>query len=198
MADKLVNGVDVGALGEAIHTFRSDPPLGRFQFRATNTWQTGGYSQTTISGFYGAGEEHSSEQRPFRLSADEPALLLGEDRGPNPVEHLLNALAACVTSAMVYHSAARGLRLSRVQSTLEGELDIRGFMGITDEVRRGYQNIRISFQVEGDGTPEQLKQLCEYSPVLDVVRHGTQVAIEVEKVGASAAASAESGAAAQP
>jgi uncharacterized OsmC-like protein len=180
---KTVNGVSIPDLGKAIHAFRHDPGLGRFQFRATNRWIDGGHSETTIAGFYGAGEEHTSGARPFKLEAGEPDVLLGQDEGPNPVEHLLNALAACVTTSLVYHAAARGIALQEVESRLEGDIDIRGFLGLTDEVRRGYQNIRITFRVKGDGTREQLEELCRFSPVLDVVTHGTPVAIEVQKVG---------------
>ncbi|MBI5545575.1 MAG: OsmC family protein [Deltaproteobacteria bacterium] len=180
--EKTVNGVNVTDLGQAIHDFRHDPALGRFQFRATNQWIKGGHNRTTIADFYGAGAEHSSDQRPFQLEADEPAVLLGKDYAPNPVEHLINALAGCMTSAMVYHAAARGIRLESVESELKGEIDVRGFLGIAPEVRKGYQRIDVTFRVQGDGTPEQLAELCRFSPVLDVVSNGTVVNIDVQKV----------------
>ncbi len=179
-----VNGVDVQKLRETIEQVRRDPSLARFRFRATNAWDTGGHNQTTIEGFWGTNQELTSPTRPFRLEADEPEVLLGQDRGPNPVEHLLNALAACMTTAMAYHAAARGLRLHRIESKLEGELDLRGLLGVSDEVRKGYRRIDVTFRVEGDGTPEQLAELTRFSPVLDVVSNGTEVNVSVEKIGA--------------
>jgi len=184
MADsKIVNGIDVQELGKAVQGFQTDPSLARFRFRATNAWDSGGHNETTIEGFYGTNQELTSPTRPFRLEADEPEVLLGKDRAPNPVEHLLSALAACMTSSMAFHAAARGLRLKKIESELKGEIDLRGFLGIADEVRKGYQSIDVTFRVEGDGTPEQLEELCRFSPVLDVVAHGTTVHLAVEKLG---------------
>lgn len=182
-----VNGVDVVALGGIVEKLRTEPPLARFQFRVTNRWDEGGHSVSTIDGFYGAGAEQTSERRPFELDADEPPVLLGEDRGPNAVEHLLNALAACLTGSLAYQAAARGIHLDRVESELRGEIDLRGFLGISDQVRKGFQHIEASFRIAGDATPEQLEELLRFSPVLDVVSNGTDVSLRVEKMEAAEA-----------
>lgn len=184
---EIINGVDVQGLGDIIEKLRADPSLARFRFRVTNRWGEGGHSQTTIDGYYGAGAEQTSEQRPFELEADEPVILLGEDRAPNAVEHLLNALATCLTGALAYHAAARGLRLDRVESRLSGEIDLRGFLGISDEIRKGYQHIEASFRVAGEGTEEEWEECLRFSPVLDVVSHGTDVSLHVEKLAAAEA-----------
>lgn len=194
-----VNGVDVHGLGDIIEKVRADPSLARFRFCVSNRWDEGGHSETTIDGFYGANAEQTSDHRPFTLEADEPPVLLGEDRAPNAVEHLLNALATCLTGALAYHAAARGIRLDRVESRLRGEIDLRGFLGISDQVRKGFQHIEASFRVTGDGTEEQLEECLRFSPVLDVVTHGTDVALHVEKLeSAEAPASQPEGAQPSP
>lgn len=174
---EIVNGVDVGELRDKVRQMRETPDQAEFSFRVRNQWVNGGHNRTTVCDFYGAGDVHPHE-RPFEIEADEPPLLLGEDRGANPVEHLLNALAGCLTSSLVYHAAIRGIRIEAVESTVEGDLDIRGFMGITPEVRKGYRNIRVTFRVQSDAPKEQLDALCRFSPVFDVVSNGTQVCIE--------------------
>lgn len=180
-----VNGVDVQGLGDIIDKIRADPSLAQFRFRVSNRWDEGGHSETTIDGFYGACTEQTTDNRPFKLEADEPPVLLGQDRAPNAVEHLLNALATCLTGALAYHAAARGIHLDRIESHLRGEIDLRGFLGISDEVRKGYQHIEVSFRVAGDGTEEQLEECLRFSPVFDVVSHGTDVSLRVEKMEAA-------------
>lgn len=182
MAEEIINGIEVRQLGRFIHRLRRGPELGRFQFRVRNRWlERGGHSQSTVRGFYGAGEEQNG--RRFRMEADEPKLLLGEDAGPNPVEYLLGALASCLTGALVYHAAARGIRIESCECELTGELDARGFLGIAPEVRKGYQSIEVRFKVKSDGTREQLEECARFSPVLDVVMHGTEVELDIENIG---------------
>jgi uncharacterized OsmC-like protein len=175
---KTVNGIDTVALADAIGKFRHDEALGPFQFRARTRWVEGGANETTIDGFYGAGRENDG--RRFTVRADEPPLLLGKDGAPNPVEHLLHALGACMTSSMVYHAAARGIRIEGCTCEISGDLDVRGFLGISGDVRKGFSRIAVRFVVQSDATSEELEQLARYSPVLDVVTHGTDVAISIE------------------
>jgi uncharacterized OsmC-like protein len=178
-----LNGVDIDALKGTLEDCKRDPALARFEFRVRNRWAGGGANQSTVDGFFGAGEERTSSSRPFQLSSDEPEVLLGNDRAAGPVEHLLHALAACLTTSMVYHATARGMRLEVVESELQGELDLRGFLGLGgDGIRPGYRSVSVRFRVRGDGTPEQLRSLCEFSPVFDVVAHGTAVQVEIDKV----------------
>ena len=189
---KIINGVDVPALGKVIHECRHDPELAAFRFRCSTEWmKDAGHSRTTITEFYGMKQENDG--RRHRLEADEPDILLGKDQGPNPVEHLINALGSCMMGAMAYHAAARGIRLEECRCELEGEIDLRGFLGISEEVRRGYRNIRATFHVKGDGAPKDLEECARFSPVLDVVMHGTNVDLRVQKVEeASRRAPAES------
>lgn len=195
MPAKMVNGIDVHALGEAIHEFRHSPALAAFRFRAHNEWLgEGGHSRTTISEFYGAGQPQMSESRPFHIEADEPPVLLGRDQGPNPVEVLISALAACLTGAMAYHAAARGHEIRSLHSEIEGEIDLRGFLGIAPEVRRGYQRIRVTFTADSDADASVLEECARFSPVLDVVMNGTVVDLQVKKAQAGRRAKAGQGA----
>ena len=176
-----VNGVDVAAVRNTVSAIEEKPDLAKSKFRAHNQWISGGHNRSTINAFYGAGQENY-RSKPFVLDADEPPLLAGEDRGANPVEHLLNALAACVTTTMVYHAAIRGINVEEVESKLEGDIDLRGFLGLSDEVRKGYEEIRVEFKVKTDAeNVDRLKAFSKLSPVYDVVSKGTRVKVKIEK-----------------
>ena len=174
------NGIDMDALWRTINAVKDEPAFGKSKFRIHNKWLKGGYNETTVSDFYGAGQENPHKQT-FVLDADEPEVLAGEDHAANPAEQLLHALAACLTTSMVYHAATRGIEIEELESRLEGDLDLQGFMGLSPDVRKGYQNIRITFRVKTDSeNVEKLRELAEFSPVLDVVSRGTSVDIKVE------------------
>jgi uncharacterized OsmC-like protein len=176
-----LNGVDVEAVEGTVNAIKEKPELAKFNFRATNNWINGGHNRSTINKYYGALEDHS-RSTPFVLDADEPPILAGEDLGANPVEHLLNALAACLTTTLVYHAALRGIHLEEVESELEGDIDLRGFLGLSNEVRRGYKNIRVKFKVKTDvENLEKLKALSKLSPVFDVTSNGTNVDVQIER-----------------
>ena len=183
IADK-ANGVDLQRLGETIEAVKAQPDVAKFKFRATNEWIDGGHNRSSIRGFYGAGQEDTSRKVQFTYDADEPDVLLGKDNGANPVEYLLHALAACMTTSMVYHAAARGITIESVESMLEGDLDLRGFLGLDENVRPGYENIRAVFEVKADATAEQLEELFKFSPVCDSVCHPVSVDAKIEKAGA--------------
>jgi uncharacterized OsmC-like protein len=176
----MVNGVDVARLGQTVEAVQREPSLAACQFRAVNRWVGGGHNRSTIQGFYGAGEEDRTRAAAFVLDADEPPLLLGKDQGANPVEFVLHALAACLTTSMVYHAAARGIRIDSVESRLDGDLDLRGFLGVSDNVRRGYQQIRVKFQVASDAAADELQHLTTYSPVFDIVSNPVPVSVSIE------------------
>ena len=180
-----VNGVDVGKLFETIDAIKKTPNLADFKFRLSNRWITCGHTRSTIKNFYGAGQEDTTRKEPFILDADEPAILLGTDKGPNPVEYLLQALVACVTSALVFHAAARGIKIEELESRAEGDIDLHGFLGLDENARRGYKNIRIKFKIKADVPDEQLEELCRlgptYSPVFDTVTRGTNVEVGLDK-----------------
>ncbi|WP_447977496.1 OsmC family protein [Candidatus Nitrospira bockiana] len=176
-----VNGVSVDRMTETIQAVSGTPSLGAFRFRLENRWVDGSRNRSTISGFAGAGQE-VTHPHAFRLEADEPEILLGQDSSPNPAEYVLHALASCLTTSLVYHAAARGIRVEAVESRLEGELDLRGFLGLAEDVRRGYQRIRVEFRVKSDAPAEALKDLCTFSPVFDIVSNPVPVSVIVENL----------------
>lgn len=181
---KGVNGVDIDKLFETINAVKDAPVIAKFKFRANNKWIKGGYNRTTIKNFYGTQKDHIHD-KPFELDADEPPLLLGEDNGPNPVEYALTALAACVTTSIVYHAAAKGIKLNSVESRLEGDIDLRGFLGLSEDVPRGYKEIRMYFKIDADVPDEKLQELVQlgptYSPVFDTITRAVPVSVQLEK-----------------
>jgi len=180
--DKRLNGVDLEILQGTVQAIAADPELGKCRFRATNAWHGGTDNRTTVKGFYGAKQE-IPHQQPFTMRADEPPLLAGGDEGANPVEYLLGALAACVTTSMVAHAAVRGIPIDSLESELEGDIDMNGFLGLSDSTPKGYTHIRVRFRVGTDADNlEQLKELSAFSPVLNTLTHGTNVSIDIEQI----------------
>jgi uncharacterized OsmC-like protein len=181
------NGVDTDKLFGTLDAVKAQPEIAKFQFRVRNTWIDGAHNRSTIQDFYAACQEDTSRTSAFTLDAGEPEILLGVDTGPNPAEYLLHALAACLTTSLVYVAAARGVRLTEVSSTLEGEMDVRGALGLSDEVRNGFRNIRMSFQIKGDAPEEKLREVAARaqarSAVYDMVTHGVPVDVEVNVDG---------------
>ena len=141
-----VNGVEVQKLFDTIDAVKSIPGIAKFKFRIRNEWLDAGHNRSTISEYHGA-QQDLSRAVPFILDADEPPILLGKDKGANPVEYLLHALAACVTTSMVYHAAAKGIEIQEVESRIEGDIDLRGFLGLDKSIRNGYQQIRMNFRI---------------------------------------------------
>ena len=183
LLDRIRNGVDSEQMYGTLDAIKAAPELGVFQFRAQNRWIDGAHNRSTIRGFYGAGQEDESRAEAFVIDAGEPAVLLGSDTGANPAEHLLHALAACLTTSLVYVAAARGVRLTEVESTLQGDMDVRGALGLSDEVRNGFSSISVTFRVKGDAPPEKLREVVERaqarSAVFDMVTHGVPVEVGV-------------------
>jgi uncharacterized OsmC-like protein len=179
----LVNGVDVEQLVGTIEAIKSQPDLARFTFRSETKWVDGGHSRTKIQSFYGAGQEDTSRSRPFILEGDEPPVLLGNNAGPNAVEAVLHALASCLTVGFVYNAAAQGIKIEGLEFQLEGDLDLHAFLGLSDTVRPGYDNIRLIYRVKSAAPREKLEALCEYvqktSPVLDIIRNPVPVTIDL-------------------
>ena len=175
----VVNGVDLQRLTETVEAVQAQPDLAQFKFNATNEWIDGGHNRSTIRNFYGVGQEVTSRKATFVFDADEPDVLLGKDNGANPVEYLLHALAACMTTSMVYHAAARGITIESVESYLEGDLDLRGFLGLDEDVRPGYESIRATFKVKADASAEQLEELFNFSPVCNSVCQPVNVEAKV-------------------
>lgn len=181
-----VNGIDVGALKQTMDDIQDKPGLAGFTFRAINTWVGGTHNRARIKGFYGAGEEHAVRKSELVYDEDEPPVLLGSDKGANPVEYVLVGLSGCLTTSLVAHAAARNITLHAVESELEGDLDVRGFLGMDDSVRNGYSQIRVKFRIDADAPMETIRELVELakarSPVFDIVTHGVPVKVDVEKI----------------
>lgn len=179
-----VNGVNVEQLVGTVNAIQANPDLAKFTFRAQTEWISGGHSRTKIQSFYGAGAEDTSRPQPLILEGDEPPVLLGQNAGPNAVEAILHALASCLGVGFIYNAAARGIKVDKLDFSLEGDLDLRAFLGLTDTVRPGYSNIKISYRVKADAPREKLEELCEYvqktSPVLDIIRNPVPVTVNLE------------------
>ena len=177
------NGVDVPTLFATLDAVKGAPEIAAFQFRARNEWVSGTHSRSVIQGFYGAGQEDTSRPTPFTYDADHPTVLVGNNNGPTPVEFLLHAIAACLTSGLANIASARGVTLHRVRSTVEGDIDLRGILGLSDAVRNGYRQIKVSFEIAGDAPADVLASLVEQSrrrsAVYDVLVNGTDVVIDV-------------------
>ena len=183
VTDTVRNGVDTATMFATLDLIKTQPELARFQFRATNRWIGGAHNRSTIQGFYAAGGEDTTRTEPFEIDAGEPAILLGDDSGPNPAEYLLHALAACLTTSIVYVAAARKVKLTSVESTLTGDMDVRGALGVDPEPRNGFERIRVAFRVTGEAPEEKLREVVERarrrSAVYDMVTNGVPVAMEV-------------------
>jgi uncharacterized OsmC-like protein len=179
-APRIANGIDVDTLMGTVNAIQADPGLGACRFRARNTWLHGAHNRSTVTDFHGARQDIAHRQS-FTMDADEPAILAGNDHGANPVEHLLHALAACLTTSMVAHAAVRGIRIEELESTLEGDIDLNGFLGLSASVPKGYTAIRASFHVKA--APQdlpRLRELAQFSPVFNTLMQGTPVLLQVE------------------
>ena len=182
---KIINGVNVNDLLTTIDAIKATPAIAKFKFRIHNEWEGASQNHSTVDKFYGAGQE-LSRPKPFVLQADEPAVLLGKDAAANPVEHLLHALASCLTTSMVYHAAARGIQIEAVESSFEGDIDLHGFLDLDKDVRKGYQGIRVNFKIKADVPDEQLQEIVElgtgHSPVFDSLTHGVPVSVNAGRL----------------
>lgn len=180
-----LNGVDTPTLFATIDAVKGQRELARFRFRATNQWQSGTHSRSYVKSFYGAGSEHE-HVREFTIDADHPAVLVGADNAPLPVEIVLAALASCLTGGIGNIASARGVRLESVESVIEGEMDAQGILGLSDEVRNGYQKIRIDFTIKGDAPEAKLREIVMQSrarsAVFDIITN--QVPVELTVNGA--------------
>jgi len=176
------NGVDVSTLLATREAVRGNPPIAKFQFRATNRWVQGTHSVSTYDGFYGVGQEMAHRQ-PTEVASDHPEVLVGTDHAPTPVEYLLHGIAACLTAGIANIAAARGVTLTKVDSSVEGDIDLLGILGLDGTVRNGYDQIRVSFRIEGDADDETLRGIVEQSrrrsAVYDALTQPTPVVIDV-------------------
>ena len=177
-----LNGLDLEQIQQTVAALKSEPALARFEFRARNNWVDGGHNRSTIQGFYGAGNEDSSRTKPFVFDNGEPPVLLGHNEDANPVEFLLHALAGCVTTTFVLHASARGIKLRKVATELEGDIDVQGLLDLDPAAAIGYEEIRIKMCVEADATDEEINDLIEFakahSPVCNTICRPVTVTLE--------------------
>jgi uncharacterized OsmC-like protein len=180
--DPVRNGVDTGQLFATLDAVKAAPAAAKFQFRASNRWISGTHSRTTISEFFGVGEERAHD-RTFTADVDHPGVLVGGDNAPTPVEYLLHALAGCLTAGIGNIAAARGVTLTEVESTVEGDIDLLGILGLSEDVRNGYEQVRVHFRIKGDADDATLRSIVEgsrrRSAVYDVLTNGVPVDIKV-------------------
>lgn len=178
----IVNGINVDEFNATVEAIRQQPDLAQLQFRAGNEWINGTYNRTTVNEVYGAGEEHTREKS-FVLEKDEPVFLLGTDKGANPIEHLLAALAGCLTTTLVYFAAAEGVRLDQITSRFEGDLSVLGFLGIDESKRMGCEQIRVTFDIKSDAPREKIEELVQLaqsrSGVFDMLTNRTPVSVQL-------------------
>lgn len=182
--EKIVNGVNVDQLFSTIDSIEANPKVAKFEFRATNRWLDGTNNRARVQDFYGVLKEDRSRE-PIVFEIDEPPVLCGRNLGANPVEYLLAALSGCLTTSLVAHAAARGIAIKGVESRYEGDLDLRGFLGMSEEVPVGYQAIRVYFRIDADLSPKQKQELIEtaqkYSPVFNTIAKPVRVSVALDE-----------------
>jgi uncharacterized OsmC-like protein len=176
----VVNGVNVSALFETIEAIQANAEIGKFNFRLANRWMGGERNRSTIQDFTGALTEHRTGVQAFVAENGGPEVLFGDDGAPSPVEWLLHALVGCMTTTAAYHAAARGVVIHAIDSEIDGDLDLRGFLGLSEEVRKGYSAIRVRMRVKTAAPADDIKALTRMSPVFDVVSRSLPVAVSVE------------------
>lgn len=175
----VVNGVNTNILQDTVGKIKKEPELGKCSFHVNNKWINGNHNCNSIIGFYVAKQDIPHKQQ-FELHADEPPMLAGQDKAANPVEYLLSALASCLTTSMVAHAAVRGIHIEELESEIEGDIDMNGYLGLSEDVPKGYTNIRVKFKVKSDADMEKLKKLAAYSPVYNTITNGASVDIQLE------------------
>jgi uncharacterized OsmC-like protein len=179
-----LNGVDVPTLFATLDAVKAQNEIAAFQFRVENTWVNGTHSRSTYSGFFGAGQEMQHKHETV-VEADHPVVLVGQDHAPTAAEYLLHAIAACLTSGIANIAAVRGVELTKVTSTVEGDIDLLGILGLSSDgsVRNGYRQIKVTFDIEGDADDETLRRIVDQSrrrsAVYDALTNPTPVVIDV-------------------
>jgi uncharacterized OsmC-like protein len=176
------NGVNVEALVGAREALTAAPEAAQFQWRATCKWMNGTHSESTVEGFFGLGAEQSHNKK-FSFDADHPELFASEDKGATPVEYVLVGLASCLTAGVAAVAQYRQIQLRSVSATLEGEMDVQGILGIDSDVRNGFNGIKVTYTIDADASPDEIKALVaqsqKRSAVYDIVTNPTNVTVEV-------------------
>lgn len=178
----IINGVDTEALGAVVQAINAHTEVAAFQFRASNRSIHGGLNRSEIKEFHGALQEHRGDQQAFVIENDEPPVLLGMDKAPNPVEYIVQALLGCMTTTTMYKAAAQGIEIESITSEVEGDLDLRGMFGLDPDVRCGFQEIRARLRIKTNGDQDKVRQLHRASPVFDTLARPVPIKVVVEFV----------------
>jgi len=180
--EQTVNGFTVSTVLGIVDAIEDNSDNAHFQFRLNNHWVDGGLNRSRISEYFALGQEQTTRTEPFIIDADEPAVTSGGDSSPNPMEYVLHALAGCLTSTLVAHAAVQGIEIESIESSLEGDMDVRGMLGMREESRNGFNAVRVRMQVKSDADADTLKELALFSPVYDIVSNSLPVEVELVKV----------------
>ena len=176
------NGVNVQALLDARKALSDAPEAAKFQWRASCKWINGTHSRSTIRNFFGLGGEQKHRTE-FSFDADHPEIFASEDKGPTPVEYVLVGLTSCLTAGIAAVAQNRGIQLRSVTATIEGSMDMQGILGIDQDVRNGFDDIKVKYQIDADATPDEIKALVaqsqKRSAVFDIITNPTAVSVEV-------------------
>jgi len=176
----LVNGIDVAALSEIVDAVKANSEVAKFNLRLTNKWLGGERTRSIVKEFTGALQTHRANAKGFVAESGEPPVLLGEDTAPNSGEWLLHSLASCLTTTIVYHAAARGIAIDGIESQIDGDIDLRGFLGLASDVRKGYSALRVRMRVKTNAEQATIENLASYSPMLEVVSASVPVSLKIE------------------
>jgi uncharacterized OsmC-like protein len=181
---KIINGVNVSELFNTIELIKKNPNIAKFKFRATNKWVNGTHNRATVKDFFGALKEDDT-RKPIVFELDEPPVLLGKNEGANPVEYLLAALSGCLTTSLVAHASAKGIEIQGIESRYEGDIDLQGFLGLSEAVPVGFRNIRVYFKIDGKISAEQKEELIrmaqKYSPVFNTITKSAPVSVHLDR-----------------
>jgi uncharacterized OsmC-like protein len=176
------NGVNVEALLGAREALTAAPEAAKFVWRATSEWQNGTHSKSNVEGFFGLGEEQNHRTK-YSFDMDHPEIFASEDHGATPVEYVLVGLAGCLTAGVAAVAQNRGIQLRKVTATLEGDMDVRGILGMDSEIRNGFGGIKVTYNIDADATPEDIRALVaqsqKRSAVYDIITNPTDVRVEV-------------------
>ena len=176
------NGVNVQALLEAREVLAGAPEAAQFTWKASSKWTNGVHSQTTINNFFGLGAEQSHKSESV-FDADHPEVFAALDNGITPIEYLLVGLAGCLTAGVAAVAQNRGIQLNSVESSVEGSHDIRGILGVDSDVRNGFNDIKVTFEIDADASKQEIEALVaqsqKRSAVFDALTNPTEVSVEV-------------------
>lgn len=177
-----INGLDTEAVISLAGAIQNDAEYGKFQFRASNQWINGTHTRSSVKNCFLGGKEYTEREQALITDNDQPYFLAGSNIAPNPVEHLLSALDACLNVTLVFHASVQGINLESVETHAEGDMDARGFFGISNEVPKGYERIRVTMKVKSDADEETLTQLAMYSPVYEMISKSVDVEFNLVKI----------------